>query len=339
VKIRVKPRNTPIMTLKTQVIAHGEIVPEYAPGQEVATREAYGTALAKLGRINPDVVALDGDTKNSTFSEKFKAAKPERFVEAHIAEQNMVGVALGLASDGKIPFASTFAAFLTRAHDQIRMAVYSNPGTLVLCGSHSGVSIGEDGSSQMGVEDLAMFRALLSSTVLYPSDAVCAERLVAVAASTPGVVYLRTTRPKTPILYANSELFPVGGSKTLRSGPNDRATVIAAGITLYEALAAYDTLAKEGIPIRVIDAYSIKPIDAAALRAAATQTRHLITVEDHSIHGGLGDAVAREVSGLARVEMLGVSRIPRSASPRECMEMQGITAAHIIAAVRLALGG
>src|SRR5262245_18235506 len=297
IEIVVRTRTCAATNLKTAVLARGEIVPEYAPGQEVATREAYGAALAKLGRIHPDVVVLDGDTKNSTFSEKFKAAKPERFVEAQIAEQNMVGVALGLASDGKIPFASTFAAFLSRAYDQIRMAVYSRPGTLVLCGSHSGVSIGEDGPSQMGLEDLAMFRALLAATVLYPSDAVSAERLVAEASSAKGVVYLRTTRPKTPVLYPNSERFPIGGSKTLRSGPNDRATVVAAGITLFEALAAYDRLAKEGIPIRVIDAYSVKPIDAATLRRAAEETRHLVTVEDHSIHGGLGDAVAREVSG------------------------------------------
>jgi transketolase len=337
VKIPVKPRRSPVMSLKTAILAHGEVVPEYAPGQEAATREAYGTALAKLGRINPDVVVLDGDTKNSTFSEKFKASRPERFVEAHIAEQNMVGVALGLAADGKTPFASTFAAFLTRAYDQIRMAAYSRPGTLVLCGSHSGVSIGEDGSSQMGLEDLAMFRALIASTVLYPSDAVSAERLVAEAAVAQGVIYIRTTRPKTPVLYPNTEKFPIGGSKALRSGPNDRATVVAAGITVFEALAAYDKLAKEGIPIRVIDAYSIKPIDAAALRAAAAETRRIITVEDHSIHGGLGDAVAHEVSGLARIEMLGVTKIPRSAPPRDCMEMQGITSGHIYGAVKRSL--
>jgi transketolase len=337
VKIAVSPRSCSTTNLKTAVIARGEMFPEYTQGQEVATREAYGTALAKLGRNHPDVVVLDGDTKNSTFSEKFKAAKPERFVEAQIAEQNMVGLALGLASDGKVPFASTFAAFLTRAYDQIRMSVYSRPGTLVLCGSHSGVSIGEDGASQMGLEDLAMFRALLASTVLYPSDAVSAERLVVEAAGAKGVVYLRTSRPKTPVLYPNAERFPIGGSKTLRAGANDRATVIAAGVTLFEALAAYDQLAKEGIPIRVIDAYSIKPIDGGTLKRAAAETRHLVTVEDHSIHGGLGDAVAREVSGLVRVDMLGVSEIPRSASPRECMEMAGITASHIVAAVKKAI--
>src|SRR5688572_20326318 len=337
VKIEVKPRTTPVASLKTTVLARGEVVPEYQPGQEVATREAYGTALAKLGRMHPDVVVLDGDTKNSTFSERFKAVKAERFVEAHIAEQNMVGVALGLAADGKVPFASTFAAFLTRAYDQIRMAGYSRPGTLVLCGSHSGVSIGEDGSSQMGLEDLAMFRALLTATVLYPSDAVCAERLVAEASTAKGIVYIRTTRPKVPVLYPNTEKFPIGGSKTLRSGPNDRATIVAAGITLYEALAAYDLLAKEGIPVRVIDAYSVKPIDADTLRQAAQETKHLVTVEDHSIHGGLGDAVVREVAGIAGVEMLGVNRIPRSASPKECMEMQDITANHIYVAVKRAL--
>jgi transketolase len=337
VSIPVHPRNSPVTSFKTAVLARGEITPEYELGEEVATREAYGTALTKLGRIHPDVVVLDGDTKNSTFSEKFKAAKPERFFEAHIAEQNMVGVALGLAADGKIPFASTFAAFLTRAYDQIRMAAYSRPGTLVLCGSHSGVSIGEDGSSQMGLEDLAMFRALLSSTVLYPADGVSAERLVAEAASTRGITYIRTTRPKTRVIYRASERFPIGGSKTLRSGSNDRATVVAAGITLYEALAAYDLLAKEGIPIRVIDAYSIKPIDADTLRRAAVETRHVVTVEDHSVHGGLGDAVAREVAGLASLEMLGVNRVPRSASPRECMEMQDITANHVYVAVKRAI--
>jgi transketolase len=337
IAIPVKPRTSPVSSFKTAVLARGEIVPEYAQGQEVATREAYGAALAKLGRFHPDVVVLDGDTKNSTFSEKFKAAKPDRFVEAHIAEQNMVGVALGLAADGKVPFASTFAAFLTRAYDQIRMATYSKPGTLVLCGSHAGVSIGEDGSSQMGLEDIAMFRALLAATVLYPADGVSAERLVAEAASAKGVVYIRTTRPKTPVIYPATEKFPIGGSKTLRSGPNDRATVVAAGITLYEALAAYDLLAKEGIPVRVIDAYSIKPIDGDTLRQAAIETRHLVTVEDHSIHGGLGDAVAHEAAGLAGIEMLGVNRIPRSASPRECMEMQDITANHIYVAVKRAL--
>ena len=196
---------------------------------------------AKLAKASPRVVALDGDTKNSTFSERFKAVAPDRFVEAYIAEQNMVGVALGMATEGKIPFASTFACFLTRAYDFIRMAVYSRPKHLVVCGSHAGVSIGEDGASQMALEDLAMMRALLGTTVLYPSDAVSAERLVVAAAKTPGIVYIRTTRPKTPVLYANDEPFPVGGSKTLRSTAKDAVTLVGAGVTLHEALAAYDT--------------------------------------------------------------------------------------------------
>lgn len=309
--------------------------PAYAVGAEVATREAYGAALARLGSVHPGVVALDGDTKNSTFSEKFKAAHPARFVEAYIAEQNMVGVALGMASDGKIPFASTFAAFLTRAYDQIRMAVVSRPKTLVLCGSHSGVSIGEDGASQMGIEDLAMFRALIGSTVLYPSDAVSAEKLVAAAASATGIVYIRTTRPKTKVLYPAGEAFPIGGSKTLRSSAKDRATIVAAGVTVHEALEAHDQLKKDGIAVRVIDAYSVKPLDGPTMRRAAQETAGIITVEDHCVHGGLGDAVAREIAGIATpFVMLGVDRIPRSAPPKDCMRLQGITAADIAAAYR-----
>ncbi len=216
--------------------------PEYTLGQEVATREAYGTALAKLAAASPRVVALDGDTKNSTFSDRFKARAPERFAESYIAEQNMVGAALGMSTEGKIPFASTFACFLTRAYDFMRMAVYSRPKHLVLCGSHAGVSIGEDGASQMALEDLAMMRALLGTTVLYPSDAVSGEHLVVAAARTPGIVYIRTSRPKTPVLYRNDEQFPIGGSKTLRSSAKDAVTVVAAGVTVHEALAAHDTL-------------------------------------------------------------------------------------------------
>ena len=250
-----------------------EITPAYTLGQEVATREAYGTALAKLALSCPDVVAIDADTKNSTFAERLKEAAPARFAEGYIAEQNMVGAALGMATEGKIPFASTFACFLTRAYDFIRMAGYSRPPHLVLVGSHAGVSIGEDGPSQMALEDLAMMRALTAATVLYPSDAVCAEKLTAEAAKTPGLVYIRTSRPKTKVLYANDEAFPVGGSKTLRSSERDRATVVAAGVTVFEALAAHDALAKEGIAVRVIDLYSVKPIDADTLAAAAEATK------------------------------------------------------------------
>jgi transketolase len=310
-----------------------EVEPDYQLGQEVATREAYGAALARLAR-DPRVMALDGDTKNSTFSEKFKAAAPDRFVEAYIAEQNMVGVALGLATEGRIPFASTFAAFFTRAYDFIRMAVYSRPGRLVLAGSHAGVSIGEDGASQMALEDLAMMRALVASTVFYPSDAVSAERLVAEAARTPGVTYIRTSRPKTKVLYGNGERFPAGGSKVLRSSAKDAFTLVAAGVTLHEALAAHEALAKDGIATRVIDLYSVKPIDEATLRRAAAETKGIITVEDHAAAGGIGEAVAAAVGGRAPVHVLAVREIPRSGKPAELLRAHGIDAASIAAAVR-----
>ena len=314
----------------------GEVVPSYQPGQEVATREAYGEALVKLGALDPRVVAIDGDTKNSTFSEKFKKAYPDRFIEAFIAEQNMIGVAAGLSADGKIAFASTFAAFLTRAYDFIRMANYSKPGTLVLVGSHAGVSIGEDGSSQMGLEDLAMFRALIGTTVLYPSDAVATEKLVAASASRPGLVYIRTSRPKTKVVYANTELFPIGGSKTIGSGPQDKATIVAAGVTLHEALTAQSELTMQNIPVRVVDLYSIKPVDAATLRKCADETKFVITVEDHCVHGGIGDAVAPHVGG-AKLVRIGVDEIPRSGTPKELMAAYGLDAAGIVKAVKAGL--
>jgi transketolase len=311
-----------------------QVAPAYELGQEVATREAYGTALAHLGAHCPQVVALDGDTKNSTFAERFKAVDPHRFAEAYIAEQNMVGLALGISTEGKIPFASTFACFMTRAYDFIRMAAISRPSHLVLCGSHAGVSIGEDGASQMALEDLAMMRAITGATVLYPSEAVSAERLVELAARTPGIVYIRTSRPKTKVLYPNDETFTVGGSKTLRSSPKDAVTIVAAGVTVSESLLAHDRLAAEGIATRVIDLYSVKPVDADTLQRAASETRALLTVEDHSVHGGLGDAVAAAVSGRAPVSMLGVREIPRSGKPAELMAMHGIDADAIVRAVR-----
>jgi len=259
---------------------------------------------------------------------------PERFAEGYIAEQNMVGVALGMACEGFIPYASTFACFLSRAYDFIRMAVYSRPAHLVICGSHAGVSIGEDGPSQMGLEDLAMFRALVDSTVLYPSDAVCAERCVEAAAHTKGLVYIRTTRPKGKVLYGNDERFPVGGSKVLRSSAKDQVTLVAAGVTLYEALAAHDALAKDGIAARVIDLYSVKPLDVETLKKAARETRGLVTVEDHCVHGGIGEAVAAAVSGEGRVSILGVDKISRSGSPAQLMADHGIDSAAIVAAAR-----
>jgi transketolase len=308
--------------------------PGYALGQEVATREAYGAALAKLAKASSAVVAIDGDTKNSTFSEKLKEVAPRQFAEGYIAEQNMVGAALGMAAEGLVPFASTFACFLTRAYDFIRMAAYSRPPHLVLCGSHAGVSIGEDGPSQMALEDLAMMRAITSSTVLYPSDAVSAERLVEAAARTPGVVYIRTSRPKTPVIYSNEEYFPVGQSKTLRTSPKDAATLVAAGVTLHEALKAHEALEKGGISVRVIDLYSVKPVDVETLRKAALETGAIVTIEDHSVCGGLGEAVASAVGNRAPVTVLGVSSVPRSGKPAELMRRHGIDAEAIAAAVR-----
>ena len=241
--------------------------PAYKLGEQVATREAYGTALAKLGDADPRVVALDADVKNSTFSDKFEKVAPERFYENFIAEQVMVGAAMGLAARGAIPFPSTFACFLTRAADFVRMAAISNVG-IKLAGSHAGVSIGEDGPSQMALEDLAMFRAEPNYTVLYPSDAVSTERLVALMAYHPGPAYMRTSRPKTPVIYANDETFTIGGLKVLRESAKDVATVIGAGVTVFEALKAYDQLKAAGTAIRVIDLYSLQPIDEAALIAA-----------------------------------------------------------------------
>lgn len=303
----------------------GSIDVRYAPGAEVATREAYGHALQKLGALSPYIVALDGDVKNSTHSAFFAEAFPARFFECYIAEQNMVGAALGLAACGKIPFVSTFACFLTRAYDFIRMAGHSRPRHLVFCGSHAGVSIGEDGPSQMGLEDLAMFRALAHSTVLYPCDAVSAERLTEQAARSEGIVYLRTTRGKTPVIYGNDETFPVGGSKVLRASGNDQCTAVTAGVTVYEALAAHDILKQQGIHLRVIDAYSVKPLDVATLVKAAGETRGLVVVEDHWADGGLGDAVARAHDWLVPLRFLAVSSEPRSGPPQALLERHGIS--------------
>src|SRR5437016_2722872 len=303
-------------------------------GESVATREAYGDALVKLADKDPRIVALDGDTKNSTFSEKLLKAHPERFLEMFIAEQNMVGTAMGLAARGKIPFASTFACFLTRAYDQIRMAGISQ-SNVKFCGSHAGVSIGEDGPSQMGLEDSAIFRAVPGSVILYPSDAVAAEQLVVEAARHRGICYIRTTRPKTPVLYANDEKFPIGGSKVLRQSPYDRATVVAVGITLHEALKAASKLESGGISIRVIDAYSVKPIDAQTILAAARETGgRIIVVEDHYEQGGIGDAVLGAVGNQAHVVKLAVREIPRSGPPEALLEKYGISADRIVEAVK-----
>ena len=303
----------------------------------IATREAYGDALKALGAARGDVVVVDAEVGNSTFADKFAKAYPERFFEIFIAEQAMLGAAVGLASRGKVVFGSTFAAFLTRAYDFIRMAAVSR-ANIRLCGSHAGVSIGEDGPSQMALEDLAMMRAVHDSTVLYPSDGVCAAHLVEKMASLPGISYMRTTREKTAILYGNDESFPVGGSKVLRRSEKDKATIVAAGITLHEALKAYDQLHAGGIAVRVIDAYSVKPIDVATLVTAARETGTIIVVEDHWPEGGLGDAVleayTRNGGPLPRVIKLGVRSMPGSGTPQQLLDAAGISARHIVETVR-----
>lgn len=303
---------------------------QYKPEEKVATREAYGAALASLGRVNKNVVAVDGDVKNSTFAEKFMKEFPKRYYECFIAEQNMVGVALGLGTRGKIPFASSFACFLSRAYDQIRMAAISQ-ANIKLCGSHAGVSIGEDGPSQMALEDIAMMRAVPNCVVVHPADAVCAEALVELAANHQGMVFIRTARPKTQILYSNDTKFAIGGSQVLAQSDGDKVTVVAAGVTVHEAKKALDQLKSRGITFTLIDAYSIKPIDAETIRAAAAKTNNtLVTVEDHYIEGGLGDAVLEAVAGSGmKVHKMAVTELPRSGKPDELMEKFGISANRI----------
>jgi len=313
----------------------GYPAPSYKAGDSVATREAYGNALVRLGETDQRIVAVDGDTKNSTYADKFFKKFPDRSIECYIAEQNMVGVAMGFGARGKVPFASTFACFFTRAFDQIRVAGISQVN-LKLAGSHVGVSIGEDGPSQMGLEDLAMMRAIVGSTVLYPSDAVSTEKLVEQMALAKGVCYLRTSRPKTPVIYNNDEAFPIGGAKVLRQNAGDKVTVIAGGVTLFEALKAADVLKNEGVGITVIDAYSIKPLAKDVILAAAKKTGNtVITVEDHYAEGGLGDAVAGELStdGI-KVHKLAVTALPRSGKPEELLAYFGIDAAAIVKKVK-----
>jgi transketolase len=308
--------------------------PTYEPGSAVSTRKAYGEALAALGAERGDVVVLDGEVSNSTFAELFKEAHPERFVEMYIAEQQMVAAGVGMQVLGWKPFCSTFAAFLSRAYDFVRMAAVSR-ATIKLCGSHAGVSIGEDGPSQMGLEDLAEFRAIHGSTVLYPCDGNQTAALVRAMADIEGISYLRTTRGDTTVVYGADESFPVGGSKTLREG--DDVAIVAAGITLHEALSAAETLAEEGIAARVIDCYSVKPIDSATLSGLRMP---IVTVEDHWAEGGLGEAV---LSALAengadtRVTKLAVRELAHSGKPAELLAAAGIDAEHIAAAARAAV--
>ena len=309
-------------------------LPVYAPGSLVATREAYGAALAALGAVDPRVVALDADVKNSTFSEKFEQQHPERFYQTFIAEQVMVGAALGLAARGAIPFPSTFACFLARAADFIRMGGIGNVN-VKLAGSHAGISIGEDGPSQMALEDLAMMRAVPECVVLYPCDGVSAARLVIASAAHQGMTYMRTSRPKTPVIYGPDDEFPIGGSKVLRASADDVATVVAAGITVFQALAAHDELRASGINVRVIDAYSVQPIDTETLvRAGRATGQRLITVEDHYAAGGLGDAVSDALAAYGiGVQRLAVRAVPRSGKPDQLFDRFGISSRRIVAAV------
>ncbi len=323
---------------KGKLPAAGKRPARTAYKDKTATRLAYGNALAALGAADPAVVAIDGDVKNSTYADKFFASFPERSFQSYIAEQNMVGMGMGLAAKGYVPFIATFAAFLSRAHDQVRMAAYSE-SNIKLCGSHVGVSIGEDGASQMGLEDLAIFRPIPGCVVLYPSDAVCAEACVAAAAAHRGMAYIRTTRPATPLLYPADEEFPIGGSKVLRKSGSDAATVIAAGITVFEALKAADELAKRGTPVRVIDAYSVKPLDEAGIRRAVAEAGgRAVVVEDHYEAGGLGEAVASALAGTALLRHLCVRELPRSGPPSRLLDMYGIDASHIVAAVKALCG-
>jgi transketolase len=317
--------------------ASGELhLPEYEVGSKEATRKAYGDALVALGAARGDVVALDGEVGNSTYSEEFAAAYPERFIQCYIAEQQMVATAIGLQVRGWRPYAATFAAFLSRAYDFVRMAAVSR-ANIVLTGSHAGVSIGEDGPSQMALEDLASLRAVFGSTVLYPSDANQTAALVAKVLHRDGIVFIRTTREKLPVLYPSTEPFDVGGSRIVRRSDVDQVTLVGAGITLHEAIAAAAQLAEEGISARVIDCFSVKPIDGATLRAAGAETAGIVTVEDHWPEGGLGDAVLEVFAADAthpRIVKLAVRHMPGSATPAEQLALAGIDAAHIAAAAR-----
>jgi transketolase len=324
--------------------ASGELkLPKYELGQKEATRKVYGDAITAIGGFNPNVIVMDAEVSNSTYADEFKKAYPERFFEMWIAEQQMVSTAVGFSVRGKQPFASTFSAFFSRAYDFIRMAAVSQ-ANIKLVGSHAGVSIGEDGPSQMALEDIAMMRAVFGSTVLYPSDANQTAKLVEhMADDMKGIVFLRTTREKTPIIYGPDESFPIGGSKVVRHSDKDRATIIGAGITLHEGMKAAELLAADGIAVRVIDLYSVKPIDRETVATAAKETGILIVAEDHWPEGGLGDAVlealAEHPNGVtAKVVKLAVRSMPGSGKPADLMAAAGIDAAHIAAAVKAHVG-
>jgi transketolase len=319
----------------------GEVaLPRYELGAKVATRKAFGESLAAIG-ARSDVVALDGEVDNSTHAEDFGKAYPERYFEMFIAEQQLIAAAVGMSVRGYVPFAATFAAFFTRAYDFIRMSAIS-AANIRLCGSHAGVEIGADGPSQMALEDLAMMRAVHGSTVLYPSDATSTAYLVREMAGRSGVVYLRTTRGAYPVLYGPDETFPVGGAKVVRSSPDDQVTLAGAGVTLHNCLAAADELGRDGIRARVLDVYSVKPIDTQTLITAANATRgRLVVVEDHYPAGGIGSAVLEALSDAghpARIAHLAVQSLPGSGTPAELMEAAGISAGRVVQAARELLG-
>jgi transketolase len=313
----------------------------FEQGKEYATREVFGDELAKLGEHNKEIYALDGDVMNSTFTQTFKKAHAERFVECYIAEQNMVSVAAGLSRMGKIPFVATFAAFLTRAADQVRMARVSE-ANIKFVGSHVGVSIGEDGPSQMGLEDISLFGTIPDCVVLQPCDAVSAAHLVPQMMIHDGFAYMRTLRPKTALLYKNEDTFDIGGSKILRQSDNDVLTVAATGITVFEALKAADQLQQENISIRVVDCYSIHPVDATTLKKCMSETMHkvLITVEDHFEHGGFGDFAAAALwDQEGHVIKMAVQKISQSGTMDELLNDAGIGASHIVEKVKTVLNG
>jgi transketolase len=309
--------------------------PSYELGEKVATRGAYGDALAWIGSIDERVVALDGEVGNSTYAERFAAKHPDRFFEMYIAEQQMVAAAVGLQTRGWKPFASSFGAFLSRAYDFVRMAAISD-ADLKLCGSHVGVSIGPDGPSQMALEDIASLRAVFGSVVLYPSDANQTVQLLDAMRSHRGISYLRTTREATPVLYDASETFEIGGSHTIRSSDADAVTLVGAGITLRECLTAAEELAGKGLAARVIDLYSVKPVDAEAIVKAAEETGAIVTVEDHWAEGGIGEIVATVLADAGvgtKLERLAVSERPGSGPPADLLAAAGIDAAHVVGAV------
>ena len=308
----------------------------YSPRLEIATREAYGNSISLLAKSDSSVMVLDAEVSNSTFSERVKKLTPKQFIESYIAEQNMVGMALGLSVKGFNVFASSFSAFLSRAHDQIRMAAVSSPRTLTLCGSHSGVSIGSDGVSQMGLEDIALFRSLPESIILYPSDAVSCEKLTALAYKTKGLKYIRTTRPKTKVIYKNNENFEIGDFKILKQNKKDKCVIAGAGITTHEALKSHEELKKNGFNTAITDIYSIKPFNAKKFENFVKKHgSKLIIVEDHYAEGGIGEMLAEvlENSGI-KIKHLAVREIPHSGTKEQLLEKYGIDWKTIVKEVR-----